>query len=161
MLSWKSVIRIGQSIHSFLRNKERVGKAGNRSELIVKTYTMHSASKIYVIRLRPQEDLRMSLLELTSQRPIEASTNQKSGTKKNRSFGIFSCTATLAQPCCHLRLCAPDINGTLGGHLPDDTLVYTTAPTAITELPGLEFKRQPDPLYRYFELAVQEKKAPL
>lgn len=161
MLSWKSVIRIGQSIHSFLRNKERVGKAGNRSELTCQTYTMHSASKTFVIRLRPQEDLRMSLLKLTNERPIKATSTQRSGTKKNRSFEIFSCTSTLSKSCCHLHHCAPDINGTLGGHLPDNTLVYTTALIAITEFPDLKFKRQPDPLYRYFELAVQEKKASL
>ena len=51
-----------------------------------------------------------------------------------------------------------DENGrTIGGHLLNNNLVYSTAEIVLVELTDLEFAREIDPTYGYHELVVKQK----
>jgi len=55
----------------------------------------------------------------------------------------------------HLHISVSDKTGkTLGGHLSEGSVVYTTLEVALGELPNLEFKRELDPASTYNELKV-------
>jgi uncharacterized protein len=135
---------------------------------------MYSDSKVYVIRLGPREDLKRSILTFARERQIRAAiiltcvgsleqlhirfANQRSGTMRPGHFEILHCGGTLSGSYCHLHLTVADETGTtLGGHLLDECLVYTTAEIAIAELPQLEFLRIEDSTYGYYELVVKAK----
>jgi hypothetical protein len=135
---------------------------------------MHSDAKVYVIRLKPQEDLKRSILTFARERQIKAAiiltcvgslqqlhirfANQKSGTRRDGYFEILHCGGTLSDSYCHLHLAVADETGTtFGGHLLDECLVYTTAEIAIAELSQVEFLRIEDSTYGYRELVVKAK----
>jgi predicted DNA-binding protein with PD1-like motif len=81
--------------------------------------------------------------------------NQKTGSQKTGYAEIVSLTGTFSASACHLHVALADCTGqTIGGHLLDDNLVYTTAEIALAELPDLLFERIPDPEYGYAELAI-------
>jgi predicted DNA-binding protein with PD1-like motif len=137
---------------------------------------MYSNAKIYVIRLRPQEDLKRSILAFALERKIKAAiiltcigsleqfhirfANQKSGTRQRGHFEILHCGGTISESNCHLHLTVADETGTtFGGHLLEECLIYTTAEIAIAELSQMEFLRIEDPTYGYRELVVKAKEA--
>jgi len=137
---------------------------------------MHSASKMYAFRLKPHEDLKKSVLQFARDHSIKAGAivtcvgsleqfhlrfaNQKSGTKKSGHFEIVSCTGTFSDDgTAHLHVSVSDSTGnTIGGHLMDESLIYTTAEIVIAELSDLQFERVPDPTYGYPELRVSPRK---
>jgi predicted DNA-binding protein with PD1-like motif len=137
---------------------------------------MYSNAKVYVIRLRPREDLKRSILTFARERQLKAAiiltcvgsleqlhirfANQKSGTMRPGHFEILHCGGTLSDSNCHLHLTVADETGiTCGGHLLEDCLIYTTAEIAIAELPQLEFLRIEDRTYGYHELVVKTKES--
>jgi predicted DNA-binding protein with PD1-like motif len=135
---------------------------------------MDHHSKVYVIRLRPHEDLKKSLLQFVRERQIKAAiiltcvgsleqlnirfANRDTGTKKQGYYEILHCGGTLSELTCHLHLTVADSTGTTsGGHLLEGCLIYTTAEIAIAEFPQLEFLRVEDSTYGYAELFVKPK----
>ncbi len=71
-------------------------------------------------------------------------------------FEIVSLVGCADPPKGHLHLCVADDTGaTLGGHLMDGCVVYTTAEVMLGELPGVTFRREPDPTTGYTELVVE------
>lgn len=77
--------------------------------------------------------------------------------KEGKSFGgkweIVSLTGTFNLESGHFHLSISDSTGkTLGGHLLDGCLVYTTAELILVKLPQLEFKRTEDEKTGYREL---------
>ncbi|HEY9049808.1 MAG TPA: PPC domain-containing DNA-binding protein [Ohtaekwangia sp.] len=135
---------------------------------------MQSTSRVHVIRLRPHEDLKKSLVAWAVQHNIKAAVivtcvgsleqytlrfaNQQNGISRTGHFEIVSLTGTLSNESAHLHLAVSDSTGqTTGGHLLDNNLIYTTAEIAIAELPDLEFDRETDSTYGYKELAVRRR----
>ncbi|MGC1241522.1 MAG: PPC domain-containing DNA-binding protein [Chryseosolibacter sp.] len=133
----------------------------------------HSPANIYVIRLKPHEDLKRTLQEFSAKHQIKAGliqtcvgslrqyhlrfANQKEGKLKEGYFEIVSLTGTLSHDSVHLHICVSDEHGvTTGGHLLDRNLIYTTAEIAIAALPRLEFHRVFDPLSGYPELEIRQ-----
>ncbi len=131
-----------------------------------------SSLRTYALRLRPGQDLRCELLAFTTAHNLRAAcvlmavgslttatlrlANQEGPTVYQGHFEMVSLVGTLALSGSHLHLSVADSTGrTLGGHLLDGNIVYTTVELVIGELPELEFGREPDPTFGYRELTVR------
>lgn len=83
--------------------------------------------------------------------------NQTMGKLKKAHFETVSLTGVLSTYGSHLHISiAAEEGKTLGGHLLDGCLIYTTAELIITELIDLEFKREADSTFGYKELVIDE-----
>lgn len=135
--------------------------------------------KIFVMRLKPHEDLKKSIQQFAVANKLKAAAivtcvgsleqynlrfaNQPNGVKGTGHFEILSLTGTFSDSAAHLHLSVADSTGkTIGGHLLDENLAYTTAEIVIVEMNDLEFKREVDSTYGYPELIIRkrEKKKP-
>lgn len=131
------------------------------------------ASRMHTLtlRLRPGQDLRQQLTALVQQRQLRAAAvltcvgsltqvtlrlaNQEGPTVYRGHFEIVSLVGTLAESGSHLHLSVADSTGrTIGGHLLDGNLVYTTAELVVGVLDDVEFRREEDPTFGYKELVV-------
>jgi uncharacterized protein len=132
-----------------------------------------SQAVIHVFRLHPHQDLKKSIIEFTKANSIRAAcivtcvgsleqvnlrfANQQTGSLLNGFHEILSLAVTFSDTAAHLHLSVADNTGkTIGGHLLDDNLVYTTAEIVIMELSDLEFVREVDPTYGYPELKIKK-----
>lgn len=132
-----------------------------------------STARFYAFRQKPGEDLKRGLLDFASKNKIKAGAivtcagslkqlhlrfaNQESGSRKKGHFEIVSLTGTFSDSTAHLHLAVSDRRGaTLGGHLLDGNLIYTTAEIVICSLPRYRFDRLADPLTGYRELVVKK-----
>jgi uncharacterized protein len=123
------------------------------------------------LRLRPGQDLRQQLTALAKTHPLPAGAvltcvgsltqvtlrlaNQEGPTVLRGHFEIVSLVGTLGAAGSHLHLSVADSTGrTIGGHLLDGCLVYTTAELVLGVLDDVEFRRETDPTFGYQELAV-------
>ncbi|GAB3836579.1 PPC domain-containing DNA-binding protein [Hymenobacter jeollabukensis] len=132
------------------------------------------ASRMHTLtlRLRPGQDLRQQLTALTQQQHLRAAAvltcvgsltqvtlrlaNQEGPTVYRGHFEIVSLVGTLAESGSHLHLSVADSTGrTIGGHLLDGNVVYTTAELVLGVLEDVEFGREADPTFGYRELAVK------
>ena len=130
---------------------------------------------VHVFRLKPHEDLKLSILEHAKTHGITAGiilscvgsleefhirfANEKVGKKQWGYFEIVSLTGTFSMTSSHLHISVSDSKGvTVGGHVMEGNHVYTTAEIAIGELPDLTFEREIDPTYGFPELVVKPKK---
>ncbi|WP_245764105.1 PPC domain-containing DNA-binding protein [Thermoflexibacter ruber] len=135
---------------------------------------LSSSMQVSVIRLRPMEDLKKSLENFVKENQIKAGivltcvgslqashlrlANQPQGTTFEGKQEIVSLVGTLATSGSHLHLSISDSTGkTIGGHLLEGCLVYTTAEIAIGILPQLRFTRELDTISTYKELKVYPK----
>ncbi len=133
-----------------------------------------SSSEISVIRLKPGADLRISLQEFAAQNKFSAGVivtcvgsltqynlrfaNQKAPSTATGFFEIVSLVGTLSETSLHLHLCISDGHGsTLGGHLLENNLVYTTAEIAVARLHDIEFHRVHDEVSGYAELEIRRR----
>jgi uncharacterized protein len=130
-----------------------------------------SAMRTYALRLSPGQDLRQQLNAFVEQHQIKAGAivtcvgsltqatlrlaNQENPSVYGGHFEIVSLVGTLSTSGSHLHLAVSDSTGrTLGGHLLDGNLVYTTAELVLGVLDDVEFRREPDPTFGYRELTV-------
>ncbi|AHJ99130.1 Putative DNA-binding protein [Hymenobacter swuensis DY53] len=130
-----------------------------------------SSLRTYALRLRPGQDLRQKLLAFVTRHQLRAAcvltgvgslttttlrlANQEGPTVYHGHFEIVSLVGTLSVEGSHLHLSVADSTGrTIGGHLLDGNLIYTTAELVIGELPELDFRRETDTTFGYKELAV-------
>jgi uncharacterized protein len=134
---------------------------------------MKSPAIVHVVRLNPKDDLKKSIMDFARKNSIHAGiivtcvgslerytlrfANEKLPSVKEGFFEIVSLTGTFSNEACHLHLGVSDSTGqTTGGHLLDDTIVYTTAEIALAVLPDLVFSREPDPTYGFLELTIRQ-----
>ncbi|GAB2770246.1 hypothetical protein HNQ93_000457 [Hymenobacter luteus] len=130
-----------------------------------------SSLRTYALRLKPGQDVRRELLAFAEQHQLRAAAvltcvgslttatlrlaNQEGPTRYQGHFEIVSLVGTLSVNGSHLHLAIADSTGrTLGGHLLDGNVIYTTAELVIGEMPELDFRREPDATYGYQELVV-------
>jgi uncharacterized protein len=133
----------------------------------------------YAFRLRPNQDLKQELDRFAHDNAIEAacilacvgslrravirfadqpegSVYQAGPDRKEPRFEIVSLTGTLSRHGSHYHIAISDPQGkTLGGHLMDGCLIYTTAEVVVGVLPGVRFLREQDDETGYPELFVQ------
>jgi hypothetical protein len=133
-----------------------------------------SPVSVFAFRLKPKADLKKSILAFAKEKGIKAGTlitgvgsleqlhlrfaGKKQGVLLDGHFEIVSLTGTFSDASCHLHICVSDERGkTIGGHLLDSNLIYTTAELVVGELTQLVFDRLPDDTYGYRELVVMKK----
>jgi predicted DNA-binding protein with PD1-like motif len=129
--------------------------------------------QVVAIRLRPGQDLKQILDAWARENAVQAAVvltcvgslrraalrlaDQPGPTLFEGKFEIVSLTGTLSVYGSHYHIAISDAVGqTLGGHLMEGSLVYTTAEIALGVLPGVRFERRFDPESGYDELFVTE-----
>lgn len=133
-----------------------------------------SEAKKTAIRLSPHQDLKKELMEFAGTQKLKAGfiitcvgsleqvtlrfANQEKSTTLKGHFEILSLVGTFSESAAHLHLSVADSTGkTIGGHLLDESLIYTTAEIVLGELSSLEFDRETDPTYGYKELRIKRR----
>jgi predicted DNA-binding protein with PD1-like motif len=131
-----------------------------------------STVKIHAFRLKPGADLRKSIQAYVAEHNIQAGymitcvgsltqthlryANQPKGTQLKGFFEIVSLVGTVSISGNHLHLSTSDsIGKTIGGHLLEDNLVYTTAEIVIGESKNLVFTREKDGTTPWEELQIK------
>jgi len=127
--------------------------------------------EVFALRLKPNQDLKQSLRTFVKEQDIKAGfiltaigslqqitirfANQTTSTVLKDKFEILSLNGTLATTGIHLHICIADQAGkTIGGHLDDGCLVYTTAEIVIGTSREFTFTRTIDEQTGYKELEI-------
>lgn len=131
----------------------------------------------YAFRLKPGEDLKQQLELFVAEKQIQAGwivtcvgsltqyhlrfANQSEGTQGKGHFEIVSLTGTLSVNGSHLHMSVSDSTGrTIGGHLLEGNLVYTTAEIVIGASNELLFTREYDGTTEWKELQIKKREKP-
>lgn len=134
-----------------------------------------SSTKVTAIRLTPHQDLKKALSDFAVKSKIKAGfvitcvgsleqvnlrfANQETGKLMRGHFEILSLVGTFSDSSAHIHVSVADSTGqTWGGHLLNETLIYTTAELVLGELTEVEFERIVDSTYGYQELFIKQKK---
>lgn len=127
--------------------------------------------KVFALRLKPNQDLRQSLKTFANEQNIKAGfiltaigslkqatirfANQSVSTVLNNKFEILSLNGTLATTGIHLHISIADKEGkTLGGHLDNGCIIYTTAEIVIGASEECTFIRTMDDQTGFKELEI-------
>ena len=138
------------------------------------TTVMQSSFRVHTIRLHPGDDVMPSLKKFIEDNQIKAGfilsavgsltqyhirfANQPEGSKAEGHFEVVSLTGLLSTEGNHVHISVSDISGhTIGGHLLDGNLVYTTLEVVIGEDPDHIYHRETDSTFGYKELVVKPK----
>jgi uncharacterized protein len=130
------------------------------------------AIKTFSVRLKPDQDLKLQILNLCTEKNISAGvilssvgslktanlrfSDQKNGTLLTGPFEILSLNGTVSKNGLHLHISISDDTGrTLGGHLLDGCRIHTTCELVIGELDDTIFSREIDPQTNYMELKIK------
>jgi predicted DNA-binding protein with PD1-like motif len=129
----------------------------------------------HAIRLQPGQDLRVSIQKYVNQHEVKAGwiitcvgsltayhirfANAVEGTKESGHFEIVSLSGTLSQNGSHMHISISDSTGkTIGGHLLEGCIVYTTAEIILQVSSKYIFSRQKDGSTPWEELQIRELK---
>ena len=129
--------------------------------------------KAHAFRLKPGQDLKKEILQYVNEKQIKAGwistcvgsltnynirfANQPLGSSGSGHFEIVSLTGTVSINGSHLHISISDSTGkTIGGHLLDSNLVYTTAEIVILSSDAFIFKREKDGSTPWEELQVEQ-----
>jgi len=136
---------------------------------------MNSSDSItHAIRLKPGQDLRQEIESFVKKEDIKAGwiitcvgsltstnmrfANQPEGTNAKGHFEIVSLVGTISTNGSHLHLSVSDsLGNTIGGHMLEGNLVYTTAEIVIGESKKFEFAREKDGSTKWEELQIRKK----
>ena len=130
-----------------------------------------SLMRTYALRLKPGQDLRQQLTAVVEHHQSRAGgsvtgvgsltqatlrlANKEAPTVYRGHFEIVSLVGILSINGSHLHMAVADSTGrTVGGHLLDGNLVYTTAELVIGVLEELDFRRELDNTFSYQELTI-------
>lgn len=133
-----------------------------------------STIKTYAIRLKPGSDLKRSIQTYVNEKKLQAAwivtcagsltdysirfANQQNADSGIGHFEIVSLTGTLSENGSHMHISLSDSTGkTIGGHLQEGCIVYTTAEIIIQSSNLLLFKREKDGTTPWEELQIEEK----
>ena len=135
---------------------------------------MNRQNQTHVIRLKPGMDLKKSIHEYVVNNNIQAGwivtcvgsltkynirfANQSELTSESGHFEIVGLTGTLSVNGSHLHITISDSKGrTIGGHLADNNIIYTTAEIVIESSDSYLFKRIKDGTTPWEELQIEKK----
>ena len=130
----------------------------------------------HVFRLKPGADLKRSIQDYVDKQGLEAAwvvtcvgsltdytirfANQEKTDSGKGHFEIVGLVGTLSKNGSHLHISLSDSSGhTIGGHLSEGCLVYTTAEIVIQSSSRFIFSREEDGSTPWKELQVKENKA--
>jgi uncharacterized protein len=133
-----------------------------------------STMEVVALRLSPGQDIKRELDQFISHKKIRAASilsavgslskahvrfaNKSEGTTLTGPFEIISLSGTTGIEGSHFHIALADGEGkTLGGHLLEGNVVYTTLELVLGVYPQLDFKRTHDPKSGYKELDVHKK----
>jgi uncharacterized protein len=132
-------------------------------------------NRTYALRLRPNQDLKQEIVAFAQAHHIQAGyiitcvgslkkaslrfANQPNATTLEDKFEIVSLVGTLGYDSgVHLHASISDGMGkTIGGHLVDGNIIYTTAEIIIGEVLDVHFSRRLDSISTYNELFIEQK----
>lgn len=134
-----------------------------------------SSMQVYALRLKPGQDLKTELQQFIAVHKIEAAAiitcvgslqkatlrlaNQNTYQVYAQKMEIVSMVGTLSTEGLHVHLSLSDSTGTtIGGHLVEGCIVYTTAEIIIGVLPDLRFAPEADETGGYKELTIYPRK---
>jgi len=129
----------------------------------------------YAFRLKPGQDLKQEIQKIVTEKQIKAGwistcagsltnynirfANQPNGSSDSGHFEIVSLTGTVSVNGSHIHIIISDSTGkTMGGHLMDGCIIYTTAEIVILSSNDFIFKREKDGSTPWEELQVEEVK---
>lgn len=129
--------------------------------------------KTHAFRLKPGQDLKNEILQYVKEKQIKAGwvstcvgsltnynirfANQPEGSSGSGHFEIVSLTGTVSVNGSHLHISISDSSGkTIGGHLLDSNIVYTTAEIVLLSSDDFIFKREKDGSTEWEELQVKD-----
>ena len=135
---------------------------------------MKETIQTYAFRLKPGEDLKLGIEKLVKEKKIEAGwivtftgsltrynirfANQPDPSADSGHFEIVSLVGTLSTNGSHIHISVSYSTGrTIGGHLAEGNLVYTTAEIVLQQSSKLVFKREKDGTTPWSELQIEEK----
>jgi hypothetical protein len=127
--------------------------------------------QVFALRLKPEQDLRQSLKSFAQEQNIKAGfiltaigslkqatirfANRDASTVLTEKFEILSLNGTLANTGVHLHIAIADrVGKTIGGHLDDGCIIYTTAEIVIGASEEFSFIRTVDEQTGYKELDI-------
>ena len=162
----------GQNRAADRRKQNDAATIAGASEAFVST-----PARIFVLRLKPGQDLREELEKLTKAANIRAGfiltavgslqkaslrlAGQTDTSTFTQKFEIVSLTGTLSTDGVHLHVALSDAEGkTTGGHLVAGSIIYTTAEIVIGEARDLIFTRETDERTGYKELKIHKRTGP-
>jgi len=133
-----------------------------------------SSAQFYALRLEPGQDIRQELQKFAHEQKLRAGfiasctgsvncmalryANQSATTLQQGHYEIASLSGTLEDGAMHLHAAFSDSTGaTMGGHLEDGSIVFTTAEIVVGELSQLAFARENDAMTGYRELVVRKR----
>jgi uncharacterized protein len=128
----------------------------------------------HAFRLKPGQDLRTEIELYVKENNIAAGwittcvgsltnynirfANQQNGNTGSGHFEIVSLTGTVSINGSHMHISISDSTGnTIGGHLLQGNIIYTTAEIVIQSSPNLIFKREKDGSTQWEELQIEKK----
>ena len=128
---------------------------------------------VHAFRLKPGQDLRTEIENYVKQSNISAGwistcagsltnynirfANQQNGTTGSGHFEIVSLTGTLSTNGSHMHISISDSTGTtIGGHLLQGCIIYTTAEIVIQSTSDLNFRRAKDGTTPWDELQIDK-----
>ena len=134
---------------------------------------MNTPDRTFAFRLKPGQDLKLSLDSFVQANQLEAAwiqtavgsltdyhirfANQPNGSKETGHFEIVSLVGTLSVNGSHIHISVSDSTGkTIGGHLLEGNKIYTTAEIVIGSSNQFQFKREVDGTTPWKELQVNE-----
>lgn len=134
-----------------------------------------SVTQSYAFRLRPNQDLKKELQRFIDEKQLSAAcvltcvgsltsvniryANQEKYEMLKGHFEIVSLVGVLSKNGSHIHISVSDSTGkTIGGHLGDESLIYTTAEIVLGIMPDYDFVRELDPTFGYKELVVRRRK---
>ncbi len=135
-----------------------------------------SALRAYALRLRPGADVKLELEAFVRRHALRAGailtavgsvtqarlrfSGREEYAEVRGKFEIVSLTGTLAPDGIHAHLAlAGDGGGTIGGHMGEGCLVFTTAEIVIVEMPDLVFGRALNAETQFKELRILPRRA--
>lgn len=135
---------------------------------------MNPSIRVHTLRLHPGADVMPELKQFIADNQIEAGfimsavgsltqytirfANQDQGSKGEGHFEVVSLTGLLSTEGNHVHLSVSDSTGrTIGGHLLDGNIVYTTLEVVIGEDLDHSYQREVDSTFGYKELVVKKK----
>ena len=130
--------------------------------------------KTHAIRLKPGADLKREIASFVKANNIKAGwivtcagslthynirfANQPNGSTADGHYEIVSLTGTLSVNGSHIHISLSDSTGkTIGGHLLDSNIVYTTAEIIIQEDDDFVFTREKEGTTPWEELQIKKK----